>query len=43
MTPFSKDVYSLSINLFYRITIEMLIEDEQIIPINVGTHEVAYR
>ena len=36
-------VYSVSINLSYRITIELMIEDEQIIPINVGTHQEVYR
>jgi mRNA-degrading endonuclease YafQ of YafQ-DinJ toxin-antitoxin module len=38
-----KDVHSISINLSYRITIELLIEDNQIIPINIGTHEEVYR
>jgi len=38
-----QDVYSVSINLSYRITIELMIEDEQIIPINVGTHQEVYR
>ncbi len=36
-------VYSISINLSYRITIEFLIEDKQIIPINIGTHQTVYR
>jgi mRNA-degrading endonuclease YafQ of YafQ-DinJ toxin-antitoxin module len=38
-----QDVYSVSINLSYRITIELMIENEQIIPINVGTHQEVYR
>jgi len=38
-----KDVHSISINLSYRITIELLIEDNQITPINIGTHEEVYR
>jgi plasmid maintenance system killer protein len=32
-------LHSVSINLSYRITLELLIQDEEIIPINVGDHE----
>lgn len=35
-------LHSVSINLSYRITIELLIHDNEIIPINVGDHDVAY-
>ena len=35
-------LHSVSINLSYRITIELLIKDEEIIPINVGDHDVVY-
>lgn len=35
-------VYSVSINLSYRITLELLIQNEQIIPINVGDHDTVY-
>lgn len=35
-------LYSVSINLSYRITIELLIHDNEIIPINVGDHDVVY-
>lgn len=35
-------LYSVSINLSYRITIELLIHDNEIIPINVGGHDVVY-
>ena len=38
-----KHLYSASINLSYRITLELLIRDHQIIPINVGEHDTAYR
>jgi len=31
-----------SINLSYRITIEFLIEDRTIIPVNVGPHDSVY-
>ncbi|MEQ1582887.1 MAG: plasmid stabilization protein [Candidatus Nitrotoga sp.] len=33
---------SVSINLSYRITLKLLIQDEQIIPVNVGDHDVVY-
>ncbi len=35
-------LYSVSINLSYRITLELLIRDREIIPINVGDHDVVY-
>ena len=35
-------LHSVSINLSYRITLEFLIQDEQIIPVNVGNHEAVY-
>ena len=35
-------VHSASINLSYRITLELLIQDRQIIPINVGDHDAVY-
>ena len=34
--------HSVSINLSYRITLELLIQDKQIIPINVGDHDAVY-
>jgi len=37
-----KDLHSISINISYRITIEFIIEDEVIIPINIGSHEDVY-
>ena len=37
-----KDVHSVSINLSYRITLELLIQDGQIVPINVGDHDAVY-
>lgn len=36
-------LYSISINLRYRLTIELLIDDERIIFINVGSHDEIYR
>lgn len=35
-------LHSVSINVSYRITLELLIQDEQIIPINVGDHDAVY-
>lgn len=35
-------LHSVSINLSYRITIELVITDEQIIPVNVGDHDAVY-
>ena len=35
-------LHSVSINLNYRITIEMLITESEIVPINVGDHDVVY-
>ena len=35
-------LHSVSINLSYRITLELLIQDGQIIPVNVGNHDAVY-
>ncbi len=35
-------LHSVSINLSYRITLELLIQDEQIIPVNVGSRDAVY-
>jgi len=35
-------LHSVSINLSYRITLEFLIQDQEIIPINVGDHDSVY-
>jgi mRNA-degrading endonuclease YafQ of YafQ-DinJ toxin-antitoxin module len=35
-------VHSVSINLSYRITLELLIQDQQIVPLNVGDHDAVY-
>lgn len=34
-----RGLYSVSINLSYRITLELVIRDKQIVPINVGDHD----
>ena len=33
---------SVSINLSYRITLELLVLDQEIVPINVGDHDAVY-
>ena len=35
-------LHSVSINLSYRITLEFLIKDQEIIPVNVGDHDAVY-
>ena len=35
-------LHSVSINLSYRITLELLITEREIVPINVGGHEAVY-
>jgi mRNA-degrading endonuclease YafQ of YafQ-DinJ toxin-antitoxin module len=35
-------LHSVSINLSYRITLELLIQNQQIIPVNVGDHDSVY-
>ena len=35
-------LHSVSINLSHRITLEFLIQDEQIILVNVGDHDAVY-
>lgn len=37
-----KELHSVSINLSYRITLELLVRDAQIIPIDVGDHDAVY-
>ena len=35
-------VHSVSINLSYRITLELMIQEKQIIPLNVGDRDTVY-
>ena len=35
-------LHSVSINLSYRITLELWLQDGQIIPVNVGDHDAVY-
>lgn len=37
-----QDVHSVSINRSYRITLEFLITDATIIPVDVGSHDAVY-
>jgi mRNA-degrading endonuclease YafQ of YafQ-DinJ toxin-antitoxin module len=36
-------LHSVSIDLSYRITIDFIIRERQIVPINVGDHDTVYR
>jgi mRNA-degrading endonuclease YafQ of YafQ-DinJ toxin-antitoxin module len=38
-----KDLHSISINISYRISLEFLIDEGKIIPVNVGSHDEVYR
>lgn len=38
-----RGLHSVSINLSYRITLEVLMEGKRIIPIDIGSHDVVYR
>ncbi len=35
-------LHAVSINLSYRITLELWIRDRQIVPVNVGDHDTVY-
>jgi mRNA-degrading endonuclease YafQ of YafQ-DinJ toxin-antitoxin module len=35
-------LYSVSINLGFRITLEFLVQDDTVIPVSVGTHDEVY-
>jgi len=37
------ELYSVSINISYRISIDFIIDEDRIIPIDVGTHDEVYR
>ncbi|MFH0975388.1 MAG: plasmid stabilization protein [Spirochaetota bacterium] len=36
------ELYSVSINISYRISIDFLIEDNKVIPIDIGSHDEIY-
>jgi len=36
------EYYSISINIEYRIIIDFMIKDDEIIPIDIGTHDEVY-
>jgi addiction module RelE/StbE family toxin len=36
------ELYSVSINISYRISIYFIVEDDKIIPIDVGSHDEVY-
>jgi len=35
-------LHSVSINLSYRLTLEFLIENQKVIPVNIGDHDEVY-
>ena len=35
-------LHSISINISYRITLELVIQNNEIIPVNVGDHDTVY-
>lgn len=35
-------LHSVSINLSYRITLELLMQNDEILPVNVGDHDAVY-
>jgi len=37
------EIHSVSINISYRITLELLMADRTIIPLDVGSHDEVYR
>lgn len=37
-----QDLYSVSINISYRITLEFMIREDTIIPVNIGSHDEVY-
>ena len=37
------DLYSVSINISFRITLELLISDKEIIPVNIGIYDDIYK
>jgi toxin HigB-1 len=38
-----REVYSISINISYRITIDFYVEKEEIVLINIGDHDTVYK
>ena len=37
------ELHSVSINISYRITLELIIQGREIIPVDVGSHDEVYR
>lgn len=36
------DLHSISINISYRITLELIFTDQEIIPVEIGSHDEVY-
>jgi mRNA-degrading endonuclease YafQ of YafQ-DinJ toxin-antitoxin module len=37
------ELYSASINISYRVTLELILDDRQIFPVDIGSHDEVYR
>ena len=37
------ELHSASINISYRVTLELVLQDRQIIPVDIGSHDEVYR
>ena len=37
------ELHSVSINISYRVTLELVLQDRQIIPVDIGSHDEVYR
>ena len=38
-----QNLHAVSIDMQYRVTIEFYMEDEKIVPVNIGTHDEVYK
>jgi len=38
-----KDLHSISINISYRISVEFMVKNKQIILVSIGTHDEVYK
>ncbi len=36
-------LHSVSINISYRVTLELIVKDREVVLINIGTHDEVYR
>lgn len=38
-----KDLHSISINISYRVSVEFMVKNKQIILVSIGTHDEVYK